>query len=166
MYFDQQTGASHTVCWLKSSWFSILTSFSFSNQKLQEKKCINRKIHKKGSPELRCYSQTLTDTQILVDSWENTILQDEIKKNATFPRSQPAFGCQPAFSSSIWTLADTLLLMYFKDIFMYFYRLLLIFWWGNMLKCQKDDFDQQTGCKGPVHLLKYTTNLVKHKEIK
>ena len=54
----------------------IFTSFSVTSRKKEEETQEKGKKQKSGLPGFRCYSQTLADTQQLVDFWEKYIITD------------------------------------------------------------------------------------------
>ena len=73
-YFECVT---HLLCILPSKklfkiiFFGIVISFPFTNRKKQVRRCKKDKLHEKGGlPEFKYYSQLVTDTQKLVNSWK------------------------------------------------------------------------------------------------
>ena len=104
---------------------------------------------------LLSYTYSLTDlTQSGVESrlgnmgnswW--LLLFTSVGKAHELTWCQPAFGCQPAFKTSTWTLVDPLLcvfLLYFSSFFFFFPVKEKD---GKIcLNTEKDDFDQQTAC--------------------
>ena len=75
-----------------------------------------------------------------------------------FPKSPPAFGCQPALKSSMYMLVDTFYACfscYFCTFFSFFPFVMEKD--KKLVLTPKNDFDRQTAYETPVGWSKYTT---------
>ena len=107
VYFDQQMGAPHAVCWSKSIFSAlkqVFSSFSITNGKKKGKRKETqnntKNMWKGGIQALRCYAW-MNKYKLKVYFFIFFLRKMKCKTiYHIFTRSQPAFGCQPAFQSN------------------------------------------------------------------